>query len=133
MTGVLWWNKPPKIMSRQEWESISADGAPPGVYVPNMSSEDQYRWRARLAGQRSEGLRELRAEIRRTFSSKGAGERWATFAQVLILVYADGEVRMSANGPVALTPQDWDDLGTAVAEAREAISRYQDEKKKGKR
>lgn len=49
--GVLMWDKPKKAMSSADWSSLSADGAPPGVYVPNMSDEDRHRWKAKLVGQ----------------------------------------------------------------------------------
>lgn len=132
---MLWWGTPAKAMPQQEWLAISADGAPPGVYVPNMSEADQFRWKARLAGQRTPG--ELRVEVRKSVSSPGTGRthkenrgnRWGTFAQVLVLVYEDGEVRVSANGQMAFSPQDWAELATAVSEARKALARYREEKK----
>lgn len=139
MSGVLSWDKPPKAIPHEEWLAISADCAPPGVYTPNMSEADQYRWKARLAGQRTPG--ELRAEVRKTVHSAGTGRthrenpghRWATFAQILVIVYEDGEVRMSANGQMAFSPQDWADLSLAVEEAREALRRYREARKeKGK-
>ena len=37
--GILMWDKPNKKLSRKEWEAKSADGAPPGVYSPNMSDD----------------------------------------------------------------------------------------------
>lgn len=145
MSGVLSWDKPPKAIPHEEWLAISADCAPPGVYTPNMSEADRYRWKAALAGQRTPG--ELRAEIRKSLGSEGTGgsgtsangwkgdpgKRRRTHAEALILVYEDGEVRMSANGQMAFSPQDWADLSLAVEEAREALRRYREARKeKGK-
>jgi len=33
--SILSFETPKKIMSKEKWTSISADGAPPGVYTPN--------------------------------------------------------------------------------------------------
>lgn len=51
--AILNFGKPPRAMSTEDHQSISADGAPPGVYTPNMSTKDAERWRAKLVGQRS--------------------------------------------------------------------------------
>lgn len=129
--SILAWEEPPRAMTQEEWESVTADGAPPGVYAPNMSQDWAQRWKARLAGQRTPG--ELRVEVRKTVTSPGTGRthrenpgnRLPAHAQALILIYADGEVRVSANGPMAFSPQDWRDLATAVTEARAALAAYQ--------
>lgn len=38
---LLMWEKPERVMSKEAWKGISADSAPPGVYIPNMSNEDR--------------------------------------------------------------------------------------------
>lgn len=38
--AILSFQKPKKVMSDKQYASITADGAPPGVYTPNMSEED---------------------------------------------------------------------------------------------
>lgn len=48
--AVLMWEKPKRVMSKETWTSIQADGAPPGTYCSNMSPEDQMRWKAKLVG-----------------------------------------------------------------------------------
>ena len=60
---VLDFGKIKKAMPHSEWEKISADGAPPGVYCPNMSVEDMHKWKAKLVG----GT-DPRVEIRKTIS-----------------------------------------------------------------
>jgi hypothetical protein len=102
---ILRWDKPKKKMSRQQWESISADSAPPGVYTPNMSDEDAATWRAKKFG----GLNS-RVEIR---VLKGS--------QVLIIVRPDGSVRISMNGPAELSETDWADFKSAVQEAQAVL------------
>lgn len=101
---VLRWDKPARVMSRAEYESISADGAPPGVYTPNMSGADAATWRAKKIGGQ-----DPRVEVR---VLKGS--------QVLIVV-RPREVRFSMNGPAQFTDQDWKDLSQAVSEARDAL------------
>jgi hypothetical protein len=91
-------------MPLDEWRSISADGAPPGVYVPNMSDADAATWRAKKIG----GA-DPRVEIR---VLKGS--------QVLVVVRPH-EIRVSMNGPAQFTNQDFDDLHTAVREAMDVL------------
>lgn len=103
--GVLVWAKPAKVMTDEEWRSISADSAPPGVYVPNMSDASRRAWKAKAIGGR-----DPRVEIRKT----------ADGTQVLTIVRPES-VRMSMNGPATFTRQEWDELRIAVAEAVTAL------------
>lgn len=118
--SVLEWGKPPKAMSSAQWAAISADGAPPGVYTPNMSQEWAQKWKARMTGQRGGG-NGLKVEVRKT-----AG------AQVLLVIHEDGWVQLSANGQSSFSPQDWQDLSAVAAEARQAMREHR-VKEKGKR
>ena len=104
---VLSWDKPAKVMTQEEWRSISADGAPPGVYVPNMSAGDATKWRAKLIGRHGD---HPRVEIRKT----------AGGTQILIVVCAD-EIAMSMNGTAKLGIADYGDMHRAVAEAQAVI------------
>lgn len=121
MMGILDWDKPKKAMSTEEWQSISADGAPPGVYVPNMSDDDMKKWKAKLIGGKNP-----RVEIRKTVagSPRPAPKRmqsWTAtitnYAQVLIIVDADS-VRISANGTMDFQITEFIELDAAVKEAR---------------
>lgn len=104
--GVLVWGRPAKVMTDEEWRSISADSAPPGVYVPNMSDADRAAWKAKaIKG------RDPRVEIRKT----------AGGTQVLIIVRPGPRVRMSMNGPAEFTVQEWYGLGQVVAEAASVL------------
>jgi hypothetical protein len=100
--GILRWDKPPKIMTTEQWRAISADSAPPGVYVPNMSAADAGSWKAKLF----RGADPPRVEIRKT----------ACGTQVLIAVNRGG-MRVSMNGPAVFTMAEWGQLSAAVAEA----------------
>lgn len=42
---IIMWEQPKKKVGKDEWKKISACGAPPGVYTPNMSKEDAARWK----------------------------------------------------------------------------------------
>lgn len=112
MTGVLRWDRPAKVMSTEEWQAISADGAPPGVYTPNMSPADRLTWKAKLIGGANP-----RVEIRKTAVNTDRRNH----AQLLIIVDADS-VRMSANATVDLHTTEFDELTQAVQEARTALA-----------
>lgn len=105
--GVLRWDKPVKAMTDEEWRAISADSAPPGVYVPNMSEDDKRAWKAKAVRGR-----DLRVEIRKT-----AGP-----AQVLIIVRPGPQVWTSMNGTAHFTGAEWYELGQVVAEAAAVMS-----------
>lgn len=114
---ILSFDKPKKVRPTEEHNSMyQADSAPPGVYVPNMSQEDMLKWKAKhIKGQ------DERIEIRKSVSG----------AQVLIVVYKNRKesdwrngvtghesVQISANGKMQLTVAEWDEMYTAIAEAR---------------
>jgi hypothetical protein len=108
-------------MSTEQWRRISADGAPPGVYTPNMSAADQQLWKAKYVGGASP-----RVEVRKTVAGpKRPAATWAGFshnyAQLLVIVDAYG-VRLSANGTADFTGSEFDELAQAVAEARAVLA-----------
>lgn len=142
---VLSWEKPEKVMSVEEWKSISADDAPPGVYMPNMSQADAEKWKAKL---KYKGTDHPHVEIRKTVRG----------TQLLIIVALDGwkyrpsghvvgespngdnergwdgyatkgyQVRMSVNGPMWWKWPEFLDLTFAVHEARKVLTQLQEEK-----
>lgn len=117
---ILSWDKPEKVMSTAEWQRISADGAPPGVYTPNMSAINMAKWKAKYVGGENP-----RVEIRKTVigPSRSVPYRdWLTnsYAQVLIIVDATS-VRMSANGTAHFENSEFDQLAQAVDEARVVV------------
>jgi len=124
--SVLSWDKPEQIMSTEDWKSISADCAPPGVYTSNMSWADMKKWKAKLIKGKY-----TRVEIRKTAGS-----------QILIIVSLPGQatrsekswthkdpidvgqsdnVRMSMNGPSDFTYQQIEELQQAVSEAKTVL------------
>lgn len=110
--NVLSWDKPKKARSAAEHAATySADGAPPGVYVPNMSDADAQRWRAKLIGGENP-----RVEIRKTLDG----------TQIKIVVTKEGRrnesvVTMSMNGPALFDETAWIELQWAIVEAGNAL------------
>lgn len=113
---VLSWDKPQRKMSKEDWKAISADGAPPGVYTPNMSEADKAKWKAVKKGQNSG---DLRVEIRKTVSGD-TPEKQHCYAQVLLVVRKDS-VALSCNGTAVFTADEADEMAKAIAEARLAL------------
>jgi len=110
----------PKKMSTKEWLSISADGAPPGVYTPNMSKQDMLKWKAKLI----KGS-DPRIEIRKTFewhNNKKYPKSKNYTAQVLFVVRLDSmdepNVLFSTNGKIPMNFIDLSELWLAIAEAK---------------
>ena len=115
---VLSWEKPKKKMNTEEWKKISADGAPPGVYTPNMSREDKLKWKAKLI----KGKRP-RVEVRKTFESKNS------YAQVLFTFdpWEDKPLTISTNGKIAMDTQDIEDFANMMKEVAEVMKPILDE------
>jgi hypothetical protein len=105
MMAILTWDKPAKVMSQAEYERILADGAPPGVYTPNMSPADMGKWKAKFVGGKSG---DPRVEIRKS----------TTMGVQLLIVVRPKTVRMSMNGTAELTADEMDDMYLALNEAQ---------------
>lgn len=108
--------KPEKVLSTEAWKGISADGAPPGVYVSNMSSEDRKKWKAKLVGTKS-GDHQI--EIRKMLSGTNLvlivnGLMPSTPEESLL-------VKMSANGPGYFYPYELKEFELAIQEARDIL------------
>jgi hypothetical protein len=122
---IVKWDKPKQTLSKEEWQSLSADSAPPGVYTPNMSKQDREAWKGTVKGTKS-GRPQV--ELRRSFGG----------AQMLIIVCLKGgytyknykpdckyggdgtkpyNMHIALNGGAQLTLKDWDELNLAVREA----------------
>lgn len=62
--AVLYWEKPAKSESVKNWkEGYGFEDGPTGGYIPNMSSADQARWKAKISGTK---LGFPQVEIRKT-------------------------------------------------------------------
>jgi hypothetical protein len=104
---VLWWAEVARAMPVAQWQAISADGAPPGVYTPNMSDEDARRWKARAFGGD-----DPRVEIRKRLVG----------VQLVVVVRPGGSVRLAMNGTARFTQGEFRELADAYAEALAYLS-----------
>ena len=115
--------RPKKVMSTEEWLNISADSAPPGVYSPNMSAEDLQKYKAKCIGGEVP-----RIEIRVSHSCevlvkvknqhidcKGAG--WGSKIAKLAHEHGAKNIKMSMNGAMELTYEEWEVFKAAIDEA----------------
>lgn len=113
---ILDFNKPKQLRPTAEHnEMYVADGAPPGVYVPNMKREDMLKWKAKHIKGDNE-----RVEIRKTVHGIG------NYAQMMIVVYKNHEgkgpeIVISSNGKMGFNLQIWKELETAIQEARDIL------------
>lgn len=109
---VLNFNKPKKAIPTAEHNAMyQADGAPPGVYIPNMSRHDEYTWRAKHIKGDNE-----RVEIRRSIYH----------AQMLIVVYKSYQngsprVVISCNSKLHFSLSIYAEMQLAVKEACELL------------
>lgn len=114
------------------------DGGPDGGYVPQMSQSDAQRWKAKHFNL---GKENARIELRKTFTGIGNGQG---SSQVFMIVALDGwdlaakhehrrepdpmecfgtdtrglNVRMSMNGPLHMTFEQFAEINQIVQEAR---------------
>jgi hypothetical protein len=117
------------------------DGGPDGGYVPQMGPADAQRWKAKLF---NKGKENARIELRKTFTGINNGQG---SSQVFMIVALDGwdlaakneyraadtkgtwfhtdtrglNVRMSMNGPLHMTFEQFAEINQIVQEAREAL------------
>jgi hypothetical protein len=131
MTGlVLTFRKPKRAKSVEAWKTdYVADDAPPGVYVPNMSYVATLLWKAKVVGSRSKCHK---IEIRKTLGGtqvvvavngnmahfkkpEGAPSHWKNREA------QPHGVKISANGAMIFTSQEWISLNDAVREAKEVL------------
>ena len=117
------WTKPAKVVEVQEWRNTSFDGGPPGGYIPNMSSEDARKWRARLVGHRTNAPQ---VEIRKSFSS----------AQLTVIVNLGTgykykhqtpettrgiNIHMATNGAIKMTFEEMEEFHECIGEAKAVL------------
>lgn len=115
---VLSFDKPEKVLSTEEWKKISADGAPPGVYRPNMSKDDMIRWKAKRINRNTENER---IEIQKTFywnNGKSYPDHEGYSAQAKIVVQKkEPRILMSTNGKMAMSAVEVVEFQQAIQEA----------------
>lgn len=124
--SLIDFNKPKKIRSTEEHNKMhSSDSGVAGTYVPNMSDADRKKWK----GIHVKGTDE-RIEIRKTIGG----------TQLLVIVYKNvrfthwkenqaewyknhNNVRMSMNGKLDMTFEEYDELTKVIEEAKEILNK----------
>lgn len=133
--SVLMWDKPKRVMSKEDWAENQADGAPPGTYVPNMSEKDRMRWKAKLVGQKTgfpqvelrrdstvvilslKGYKYKYYDTRRSeenlantrkYDKKATYDKWPL-------------IHIASAGPMAMSFEDLDDFKKAIDEGIEFL------------
>lgn len=124
--AILTFEKPKNVRGTEEHNEIySLDCGVAGTYVPNMSDEDNGKWKAKYIGGEF-----ARIEIRKHFDDYEWKEKPSNYcqrpmgnysSQVCINVYPDGGVVMSMNSRTGFTSNDWNDLQQAIAEAKQCL------------
>jgi hypothetical protein len=131
--------EPKKLMSAKDHaDSYGFDGGPAGGYMPNMSAADAERWKAKHI---NSGKENARIELRKTFTGIYNNQ---CRTQVTIFVALDGwdyaakyenrtgdrkdgyfytdtrglNVRMSMNGPLLMTFEQFAEINQIVEEAK---------------
>ena len=143
--GILDFDKPKKVRSTKEHNEIyQSDSGVAGTYMPNMSEEDNKKWKAKRINGDDE-----RVEIRKNFDSQllvivyknpfqpaypvfpefdggSKSEYWEEANRQYSAQHRNWEkshqnIRISMNGPCQLTLNDWAELQQAIQEAQEII------------
>jgi hypothetical protein len=120
---LISFDKPKKLRSTSEHNNTyMPDTNINGTYVPNMSIEDELKWK----GKHIKGDNE-RIEIRKTLGS-----------QLLIIVYKNkhksiykdwrektrdhDDIKISMNGPLQLSWEEYDEFKLVIEEAKEILN-----------
>lgn len=127
MENILDFEKPKKVRSTEKHNQMfMSDSGIDGTYVPNMSEEDKNKWKAKHITGNDE-----RIEIRKAIDG----------VQLLIVVYKKAKpvkwnkgncnrdeynkrhqsIKMSMNGKLDMSWDDWWDMQEAVKEALEIL------------
>ena len=121
---ILFWDKPKPIMSKEERMDISADSAPPGVYVSNMSDEDRRKWKAKLVGHKSGHPQvEIRKDSTVIIVSLHGGYRYKYYGPDKVGTGDTNGINLhiASAGPMQLTFEEFEEMKLAVEEAKEAL------------
>lgn len=124
MSNILFWGKPPKKRTTEEWQNhYQADGAPPGCYVPNMEKEYAERWRAKIVGTRSGNPQiEIRRQKHANMVIVVAGPKG--YKAKYGFIEQPHAVQVSMNSPEVFTPTEFNEFFIAVKEAQAILEDY---------
>ena|SRR5271154_473106 len=121
---ILDFGKPQKVLPTEVHNRMYRSSArAAGTYVPNMSTEDRMKWKAKkISG------KDPRVEIRKTVTGTDPTLKSVQMgfspqrvsSQILVIVRSD-KVVMSANGRVVFDNKTWSELQLVVQEAKEIL------------
>lgn len=121
--GFIMWDKPKRLRPKAEHDAMhSSDTEIDGTYVPNMSKEDNLRWKGKYIGGE-----DPRVEVRKLMYGVNPGKKgpWPhESSQVLIVVREQGIV-MSANGKLVMSNETLAELWVVLDEARAELKNPQ--------
>jgi hypothetical protein len=149
--GVLLWERPKKRMTSEEWRGISFEDGPAGGYMPNMSPDDERRWKAKLSGtttgfpqveirkRAGEALILIVVNMGAGYAMKGRTpkhdpskirrydeDRIPRHLELAALETTGGvNVQMSMNGSAFLTFDNMRDMHAAIEEARVVLEQFE--------
>lgn len=119
---ILTWETPKKLTSSKEHnQKYSSDTNIAGTYVPNMSKEDIYKWKAKVVGKKTE---KPRVEIR-----KGTPDGVLMLIVVTLDAYSNSrwdtpaQIRLSMNGTSKFSFDNFSEIQQAIQEAKEALEK----------
>jgi len=135
--GILSWDKPEKARSSESHAAMYvADSAPPGTYVPNMSKEDVWKWKAKFTGHKAG---HPQVEIRYGgglviivclhdgYRYKGRRPEGRTTGGGYTYGATIGSnLHIATNGPLIWTFEHFDEMVEAIAEAKQFLEDYYD-------
>ena len=109
MYKQLNFEKPKKLRSTEEHNDMhTADCMVAGVYVPNMSDEDNRRWKCKHISGKSQ-----RIEIRRFVGG----------ANIVIKIFKSGTMKLSANSTINMNSKELSEFLEIIQEAKDYLSK----------
>ena len=135
--SLVSWDTPKKVRTPEENDRNTFDGGPKGGYVPNMSLEDQHKWKGTIVGKNTTTPQ---IELRKTFSfsTKYVPGRPAigNSASILIIVSLGGgykyknmtyentkgiNIHFSTNSSIQCTFDQLQEIQIVVEEAKQKL------------
>lgn len=107
---LLNFDVPKKINSEEEHNrKYQSDCGAGGTYVPNMSEEDMKRWKCKHVKGDNE-----RVELRKSFCP----------VNLVVIIYKNEEVKMSMNGKLEVSFDEFCEISEIAKEAKEYMLTY---------
>jgi hypothetical protein len=127
MAGILVWDKPKQVMSEeQRRREFSSDAEVHGTYQPNMSAEDQARWKAKLVGTRSNNPQvEIRKDTTVIVVSLLGGYNYKGYRpDAPGSDSSKDNLHIASAGPIRWTWEEYEQFQAAIAEAKTKLEEW---------